>query len=153
MRSKEEEDRIKMCVDRMRATLDGVELGLRLGGPMTDASGAIAITAHELTAYMARREAYLLVESEQQGIVDKLGALKEKFSKKPFKIELAPKEYVCDRCKDTHRMRLSKEGHEDREVMCTYCPSPCQKCRKNGNGPYCTHTPCPCPCHNKKESA
>jgi hypothetical protein len=49
---------------------------------------------------------------------------------------------VCDVCNDTHSMELA-----DRMVMCTFCPSPCQKCRQGGIGPYCTSTPCECACH------
>lgn len=47
--------------------------------------------------------------------------------------------YVCDTCKDTHRMSLN-----DKTVMCTKCPTPCEQCR---SGPYCTETPCYCECH------
>lgn len=39
---------------------------------------------------------------------------------------------------------------DDRMVMCTSCPVPCQSCRYRGNGPYCTNTPCLCECHNQK---
>lgn len=53
----------------------------------------------------------------------------------------------CKVCRDTHTMTLREDGHEDREVMCTHCPTPCQKCRSGGNGPYCTSTPCECTCH------
>jgi hypothetical protein len=49
------------------------------------------------------------------------------------------KTHVCDTCNDTHRMSLG-----DRTVMCTRCPTPCEKCRA---GPYCTSTPCYCDCH------
>lgn len=34
-------------------------------------------------------------------------------------------------------------------VMCTRCPTPCQKCRAGGNGPYCENTPCVCVCHTQ----
>ena len=54
---------------------------------------------------------------------------------------------TCERCGDTHVMTLHREGHEDREVMCTSCPTPCQKCRQGGTGPYCETTPCGCECH------
>ncbi len=58
---------------------------------------------------------------------------------------------VCDTCNDTHEMWLGTEQRGDhRKVMCTHCPTPCQKCRQGGNGPYCTNTPCDCPCHIKK---
>lgn len=50
-------------------------------------------------------------------------------------------EYVCDTCLDTHLMVLG-----EREVPCTRCPTPCQKCRC---GAFCTTTPCPCSCHSK----
>lgn len=49
---------------------------------------------------------------------------------------------VCSTCDDTHRMTL-----RDREVMCTFCPFPCQACRAGGNGPFCSSTPCGCECH------
>lgn len=52
------------------------------------------------------------------------------------------KKPVCSLCDDTHLMQL-----DGREVMCTFCPTPCQKCRAGGNGPYCTTTPCDCECH------
>ena len=53
-----------------------------------------------------------------------------------------PAKPVCARCNDTHAMSL-----DDREVMCTACPLPCDKCRLNGRGPYCAQTPCTCDCH------
>lgn len=52
---------------------------------------------------------------------------------------------VCTRCNDTHRMQLG-----DREVACTFCPVPCQKCRGGGGlDAYCGAWPCPCACHGK----
>lgn len=54
--------------------------------------------------------------------------------------------YVCKVCKDTHKMVFETDG---RSVMCTNCPVPCNKCRANGNGPYCEQTPCSCECHKK----
>lgn len=55
-------------------------------------------------------------------------------------------DYICETCKDTHKMYMSSLG---RDVMCTYCPAPCQKCK---GGPFCASTPCDCDCHpyNKK---
>lgn len=50
---------------------------------------------------------------------------------------------ACKTCNDTHRMPLG-----DREVMCSFCPRPCEKCRTDGVGPYCETTPCPCDCHH-----
>lgn len=58
--------------------------------------------------------------------------------------EWVKKKYTCETCKDTHMMTLG-----DREVMCTHCPVPCQKCRAGGNGAYCASTPCACTCHTK----
>jgi hypothetical protein len=49
---------------------------------------------------------------------------------------------VCSTCDDTHMMAL-----RDRDVMCTFCPLPCQACRTGGNGPFCSSTPCACECH------
>ena len=49
---------------------------------------------------------------------------------------------VCKTCNDTHTMML-----DERQVMCTRCPTPCQKCRQGGMGPYCENTPCSCECH------
>lgn len=46
---------------------------------------------------------------------------------------------TCSTCNDTHVMPLG-----DREVMCTRCPRPCERC---GNGPFCATTPCGCSCH------
>jgi hypothetical protein len=57
------------------------------------------------------------------------------------------KKPICSTCNDTHRMTLQRDGHEDQVVMCTFCPVPCQKCRENGNGPFCGTTPCACDCH------
>jgi hypothetical protein len=54
---------------------------------------------------------------------------------------------ICSTCKDTHRMTLTRDGHEDQIVMCTHCPVPCQRCRENGTGPFCGTTPCTCDCH------
>ena len=49
---------------------------------------------------------------------------------------------TCKTCNDTHEMPL-----DDRMVMCTRCPVPCQSCRAGGNGPFCETTPCVCACH------
>lgn len=59
---------------------------------------------------------------------------------RPADLEVKP---VCSTCSDTHKMSL-----EEREVMCTSCPTPCQKCRSNGTGAYCSSTPCSCTCHS-----
>lgn len=56
---------------------------------------------------------------------------------------------TCAICRDTHTMRLRADGQTDRAVLCTHCPTPCQKCRLNGNGAYCAFTPCECACHYK----
>lgn len=55
---------------------------------------------------------------------------------------------ACTTCDDTHRMTLG-----DREVMCTRCPVPCHVCRVNGNGAFCSTTPCVCGCHRPKSTA
>ena len=59
---------------------------------------------------------------------------------------------VCATCNDTHAMVLHKDGDVDQTVMCTGCPTPCQKCRQGGNGPYCGVTPCGCACHRRASS-
>lgn len=51
---------------------------------------------------------------------------------------------TCSNCNDTHRMYMERL---EREVMCTHCPTPCQRCRIGGNGSYCARTPCACECH------
>lgn len=53
---------------------------------------------------------------------------------------------VCRVCNDTNAMELN-----GRRVMCTHCPTPCPRCRENGNGPYCAETPCHCRCHCKRQ--
>ena len=53
---------------------------------------------------------------------------------------------VCRACNDTHMVWHESRGQS---FMCTSCPTPCQKCRSGGNGPYCEKTPCDCPCHGK----
>jgi hypothetical protein len=53
---------------------------------------------------------------------------------------MVPERPVCKTCGDTHTMRLG----EDREVPCTRCPVPCERCR---SGAYCATTPCACECH------
>lgn len=59
-----------------------------------------------------------------------------------------PKKYTCSACKDTH---LVDDSRYDQQIMCTRCPSPCEKCRGgNGRSPYCKTTPCYCPCHAPK---
>lgn len=56
--------------------------------------------------------------------------------------------YVCGICKDTHQMQIGDSNYgDDRMVMCTHCPRPCQKCRQGGTGAFCTNTPCSCHCH------
>lgn len=64
--------------------------------------------------------------------------------------------FVCERCKDTHLMTLHDGNEEtDRQVMCTHCPSPCERCRdrmpEGGGLPYCRKTPCSCTCHGAAE--
>lgn len=54
---------------------------------------------------------------------------------------------VCKTCNDTHRMTQAREGDNDRVVMCTSCPVPCQRCRAGGRGAFCEKTPCRCACH------
>jgi len=51
---------------------------------------------------------------------------------------------VCKICNDTHLMYLEDHGN----VMCTHCPSPCEKCRYKGKGAYCANIPCLCECHS-----
>lgn len=63
----------------------------------------------------------------------------------------APAKPVCSTCCDTHRMTLH-EGEDEREVMCTRCPVPCERCRSKPQGPYCAATPCPCECHTPNPS-
>ncbi len=57
---------------------------------------------------------------------------------------------VCTTCNDTHIMVMGEGGYDEREVMCTRCPVPCQKCRAGGNGAFCERTPCSCACHAPK---
>lgn len=52
---------------------------------------------------------------------------------------------VCSTCNDTHRMMWGEEGTE-REVPCTRCPTPCDRCRIH-QAAYCAKTPCGCACH------
>jgi len=59
----------------------------------------------------------------------------------PVDITIEP---VCEKCNDTHMM--SWQDHDD--VMCTFCPTPCEKCRGNLSA-YCAGEPCPCVCHKK----
>jgi len=42
---------------------------------------------------------------------------------------------ICKTCNDTHRMYLGEED-DSREVMCTHCPSPCEKCGGKPLGPF-----------------
>lgn len=46
-------------------------------------------------------------------------------------------------------MLLHEEAGDTRTVMCTRCPTPCEKCRARPQGPYCDKTPCDCACHRK----
>ena len=60
------------------------------------------------------------------------------------KFSLVEDEVTCTNCNDTHMVELDGEG---RQVMCTRCPVPCDYCRKNGRGAYCTEVKCSCACH------
>lgn len=75
-----------------------------------------------------------------------LDALEESYERVrkglPVGITIDP---VCEKCDDTHRMTWQDSD----DVPCTFCPTPCQKCRKDGIGPYCTDAPCSCVCHKK----
>lgn len=56
---------------------------------------------------------------------------------------------ICSTCNDTHTMTLHGPNGDvlrDREVPCTYCPTPCERCRQH-LGAFCATTPCPCVCH------
>ena len=62
-------------------------------------------------------------------------------------------EPVCSYCGDTHRVEYyDDERGQPVNRMCTHCPTPCQRCRQGGNGPYCESTPCACACHKARES-
>lgn len=52
---------------------------------------------------------------------------------------------TCATCNDTHRMKLG-----EREVMCTSCPVPCEKCQLVA---YCKTSPCSCGCHSRANPA
>ena len=54
---------------------------------------------------------------------------------------------VCATCNDTHAMTIHTGSGDERAVMCTRCPLPCDHCRQRWNGPFCATTPCPCRCH------
>jgi len=56
-------------------------------------------------------------------------------------------EFVCATCNDTHWMQVGEHTWP-----CTSCPTPCQKCRNDGRGPFCASTPCPCECHKKPKA-
>jgi hypothetical protein len=59
-----------------------------------------------------------------------------------------PLRFNCTVCNDTHRMERDGRG----SVMCTWCPTPCAKCRSGGLGAYCETTPCPCDCHASRRA-
>lgn len=59
-------------------------------------------------------------------------------SKRP--VPTAP---VCLRCLDSRRMWLG--GYS---VLCTRCPTPCDRC--NNGGGFCIVTHCGCTCHERK---
>lgn len=50
---------------------------------------------------------------------------------------------ICTHCNDTHSIYRESSGET---VMCTWCPTPCEKCRQR-HGAYCAATPCACACH------
>jgi hypothetical protein len=57
---------------------------------------------------------------------------------------------VCGTCKDTHAIPApygDSGPFGDGTRMCTDCPTPCDRCRAGGRGPYCASTPCACTCH------
>lgn len=58
---------------------------------------------------------------------------------------------VCERCKDTHTMTFHTGSGDERQVPCTFCPTPCESCRgryrQGGASAYCAKTPCDCECH------
>lgn len=58
------------------------------------------------------------------------------------KTQLCPFEPVCTTCRDKHFVDRVEQC-----VMCTSCPVPCNSCRKDGNGAFCSETPCGCLCH------
>ncbi len=60
----------------------------------------------------------------------------------------SPGEPVCPKCSDTHMMDYGDaDAGEDRKVMCTGCPTPCEECRGGPYRAFCKETPCPCICH------
>lgn len=64
----------------------------------------------------------------------------EKFVNKT-KTPAKPK-VVCTTCNDTHYMNV-----DERHVMCTQCPIPCEGCCGPPSGAFCEYTPCFCECH------
>lgn len=51
---------------------------------------------------------------------------------------------VCSACNDSHEVWSERF---ERNILCTRCPVPCDKCRVK-QGAYCEHTPCNCSCHD-----
>jgi hypothetical protein len=65
MRSDDERARMKHTIDRLRATLDAVEVALALRGPFgTEAAQAITQTSTELACQIAKHDAYELAEAD-----------------------------------------------------------------------------------------
>jgi hypothetical protein len=52
---------------------------------------------------------------------------------------------VCKICNDTHQMWLTVL---ERNVLCTACPVPCDKCQQ---GAFCKEIHCSCSCHKEKK--
>lgn len=64
-RSDGERERLQHSIGRLRDTLDGLERGMLLGGPVgQEAAQAVMQTAMEIATQIARLDAFELVEDE-----------------------------------------------------------------------------------------
>ena len=65
LRSEAERVRLKHAISRMRGILDGLEMAMRLPGPIGyEASNALVLGTAEVTGQIAKHDAFVLVEGE-----------------------------------------------------------------------------------------
>lgn len=133
-----EEERIRVRIRDLRALIGALESEIAdvSAPPGVGCAQAIAHAAADLATYVARLDVKrrLLEEAKR----DARSAARGK-AIAPTK----PASPICNVCNDTHRMTLG-----EREVMCTHCPRPCERCRQH-LGAFCEKTPCSCACHQR----
>lgn len=134
----EDADRVRVLSDAARAMSGGdprLAVGL-LRDALAYSSGLRGVFIEDVESAIA------ILESRRRILLSEVAEVIRRES-----VALAD-QASCSGCGDTHRVDV-----DDRTVLCTRCPLPCEGCRDRagGNpGAYCASAPCACPCHGDR---